>query len=199
LLSFDQLSLKSRKVVNAQGLKFVKRNEQFSATRCQLRIPLALKFGNKLALTRDTKRAGYDVALSLLQLLLQHGCVLPLRVILSPYKQAKITAAGFVSELQKFSALRANRGAYLGKICAAVRVRRIDSFDGARGNPSDEPFIAAPGFNINVVNRPAPDLFPVMNLVKKQCTRNETKRRGRLWPEGEHGCKPLKSNRIIYR
>jgi hypothetical protein len=29
-------------------------------------------------LARDTKRAGYDVALSLLQLLLQHGCVLPL-------------------------------------------------------------------------------------------------------------------------
>ena len=78
LLSCGQLSLKPRKVGNVEGLKFVKRNEQFFATRCQLRIPPALKFGNKLALARDTKRTGYDMALSLLQLLLQHGYVLPL-------------------------------------------------------------------------------------------------------------------------
>jgi hypothetical protein len=102
LLSFDQLSLKLREVGNVQGLKFVKGNEQFSATRCQLRIPLALKFGNKLALARDTKRAVYDVALSLLQLLLQHGCA-AFEGNSKPYKQAKITAAGFVSKLQKFS------------------------------------------------------------------------------------------------
>ena len=78
LKKFEQLSLKSRKVANVQGLKFVKRNEQFSATRCQLPMPPALKFGNKFALARDTKRTGYDMALSLLQLLLQHGYVLPL-------------------------------------------------------------------------------------------------------------------------
>jgi len=32
--------------------------------------------------------------------------------------------------------------------------------------------------NTKVVNRPAPDLFPAMYLVKKQYTRNETKGRG---------------------
>jgi len=39
-------------------------------------MPLALKFGNKFALARDTKRTGYDVALSLLQLFLQQRSVL---------------------------------------------------------------------------------------------------------------------------
>jgi hypothetical protein len=73
-LRFYQRSLKPLKVGNVQGLKFFKQNKQFCATRCQLRIPPALKFGNKLALATDTKRTGYDVALSLLQLLLQHGC-----------------------------------------------------------------------------------------------------------------------------
>ena len=44
----------------------------------------------------------------------------------------------------------------------------LSAIDGARGGSSREPFVAAPGFNINVVNRPAPDLFPVMSLVKKE-------------------------------
>ena len=55
LLRFDQLSLKPLEVDNVQGLKLFKQNEQFSPKRCQLRIPAALKFGDKVALARDTK------------------------------------------------------------------------------------------------------------------------------------------------
>ena len=36
---------------------------------------------------------------------------------------------------------------------------------------------AAPGFNTKVVNRSAPDLFPVMSLVKNQFTRRESEER----------------------
>jgi hypothetical protein len=73
----------------------------------------------------------------------------------------------------------------------------LSAIDGARGGSSREPFVAAPGFNIKVVNRPAPDLFPAMYLVKIQCTRNETKGRGALGRRREHGRKPLKKNEII--
>jgi hypothetical protein len=51
----------------------------------------------------------------------------------------------------------------------------LSAIDGACGGSSGKPFIAAPGFNISVVNRPARDLFPTMYLVKMQCARNETK------------------------
>ena len=54
--------------------------------------------------------------------------------------------------------------------------RRIVSLDGARGGPSGKPFVAAPGFNINVVNRSAPDLFPATVWLK--CSVRETKPRG---------------------
>jgi hypothetical protein len=36
---------------------------------------------------------------------------------------------------------------------------------------------AAPGFNTKVVNRNAPDLFPVMGLAKKEFTRREIEKR----------------------
>jgi hypothetical protein len=73
----------------------------------------------------------------------------------------------------------------------------LSALDGARGGSSGEPFVAAPGFKINVVNGPAPDLFPVMSLVKMEYTQNETKGRGAFGRRGEQGRKPLKKNRII--
>jgi hypothetical protein len=73
----------------------------------------------------------------------------------------------------------------------------LSAIDGARGGSSGEPFVAAPGFNINVVNRPAPDLFPAMYLVKMQYTRNETKRGGAFGRKGKQDRKTLKKNRII--
>ncbi|MGB9165305.1 MAG: hypothetical protein WCC41_12755 [Rhodomicrobium sp.] len=40
-----------------------------------------------------------------------------------------------------------------------------------------KPFVATPGFNTKVVNRSAPDLFPVMSLVRIWFTAFETEER----------------------
>jgi hypothetical protein len=61
----------------------------------------------------------------------------------------------------------------------------LPAFDGARGGSSGEPFVAAPGFKIKVVNGPTPDLFPAMYLVKMQYTRNEIKGRGAFGRRGQ--------------
>jgi hypothetical protein len=45
--------------------------------------------------------------------------------------------------------------------------------DGAKTTAARKRLVAAPGINTNVVNRGAPDLFPVMSLVKKEFSPRE--------------------------
>ena len=63
---------------------------------------------------------------------------------------------------------------------------------GAWRTPNGKPFVAAPGLNTKLVNRSAPELFPVTNLINKQFIPAAITSRRACFPAGSKSGKPLK-------
>ena len=60
----------------------------------------------------------------------------------------------------------------------------LSSWTALRRTPFGKRFVAARGVNADMVNRGAPELFPVMCLVKKWFTRREVEERRAFGPIG---------------